>query len=174
MKVRETLPDSVLEQADEVELVDIAPEELLERFREGKVYRPDQAERTAKHFFTKGNLIALRELALRTTAQSVNAQMQDFRRENVVRTPWPASERILRVRRPQSHYRQSSFAPRRLAAGLRAPLIAAYVETTGRLSAADRQRVDQTLHLPRASARADRHALRPSRRRRDACLRGGA
>ena len=85
VKVRETLPDSVLEQADEVELVDIAPEELLERFREGKVYRPEQAERAAKHFFTKGNLIALRELALRTTAQRVDAQMQDFRRENVVR-----------------------------------------------------------------------------------------
>src|SRR5256886_11013872 len=57
VKVRETLPDSVLEQADEVELVDIAPEELLERFQEGKIYRPEQAERAAKHFFTKGNLI---------------------------------------------------------------------------------------------------------------------
>ena len=75
VRVRETLPDAVLEQADEVELVDIAPEELLERFREGRVYQPEVAERASKHFFTKGNLIALRELALRTTAQRVDAQM---------------------------------------------------------------------------------------------------
>src|SRR4051794_2922505 len=92
--VRETLPDSVLEQADEVELVDIAPEELLERFREGKIYRPEQAGHAAKHFFTKGNLIALRELALRTTAQRVDDQMQDFRRQQAIRTVVPASERI--------------------------------------------------------------------------------
>src|SRR5205814_6916183 len=71
VKVRETLPDSVLEEADEVELVDIAPEELLERFREGKVYRPDQAERASKHFLTKGNLLALREWALLPPAQRV-------------------------------------------------------------------------------------------------------
>src|SRR3982751_5837346 len=95
VKVRETLPDSVLEQADEVELVDVAPEELLERFQEGKVYRPEQVEPAAKHFFTKGNLIALRELALRTTAQRVDAQMQEARREAGVRATWPASERVL-------------------------------------------------------------------------------
>src|SRR4051812_10390912 len=95
VKVRETLPDSVLEQADEVELVDIAPEELLERFREGKVYRPEQVEQAAKHFFTKGNLIALRELALRTTAQRVDAQMQEARREAGVRASWAATERVL-------------------------------------------------------------------------------
>src|SRR5436190_19164021 len=95
VKVRETLPDSVLEQADEVELVDIAPEELLERFGEGKIYRPEQAERAAKHFFTKGNLMALRELALRQTAQRVDAQMDDFRRDTGVRASWPASERVL-------------------------------------------------------------------------------
>ena len=101
VKVRETLPDSVLEQADEVELVDIAPEELLERFREGKVYRPEQAERAAKHFFTKGNLIALRELALRTTAQRVDAQMQEVRREAGVRTHVGGDRAGPRLRRPQ-------------------------------------------------------------------------
>src|SRR5689334_5929721 len=95
VKVRETLPDSVLEQADEVELVDIAPEELQERFREGKVYRPEQAERAAKNFFTKGNLIALRELALRTTAQRVDAQMQEARRQAGVRSTWATTERVL-------------------------------------------------------------------------------
>ncbi len=95
VRVRETLPDSVLEQADEVELVDIAPEELLERFREGKVYRPDLAEQAASHFFIKGNLIALRELALRTTAQRVDAQMEEARRAAGVRSSWPTTERVL-------------------------------------------------------------------------------
>ncbi len=74
--VRETVPDSVLEQADEVELVDLPPDELLERLREGKVYVPGQAEEAMRNFFRKGNLIALRELALRRTAERVDAQMR--------------------------------------------------------------------------------------------------
>jgi two-component system sensor histidine kinase KdpD len=148
VKVRETLPDSVLEQADEVELVDIAPEELLERFEEGKIYRPEQAERAARHFFTKGNLIALRELALRKTADRVDAQMQDFRRENVIRRSWATSERIIVCISPSPLSTRLVRGARRLASGLRAPLIAAYVETPKRRpSARDRQRLDQTLRL---------------------------
>ena len=148
VKVRETLPDSVLEQADEVELVDIAPEELLERFREGKVYRPEQAERAARHFFTKGNLIALREMALRTTAQRVDAQMLDFRRENVVRTTWAASERILVCIGPSPLSAKLVRAARRLAAGLRAPLTAVHVQPNGHpLSHDARMRLDQTIRL---------------------------
>src|SRR5256886_15015907 len=85
--VRETLPDSVLEQADDVELIDTSPDELLERLAEGKIYRPDVAERATKHFFNKGNLIALREMALRRTAERVDAQMLDFRRGQNVREP---------------------------------------------------------------------------------------
>src|SRR2546421_2107388 len=93
--VRETLPDSMLEQADDVELIDTSPDELLERLAEGKIYRPDVAERATRHFFNKGNLIALREMALRRTAERVDAQMLDFRRGQNVREPWAASERIL-------------------------------------------------------------------------------
>jgi two-component system sensor histidine kinase KdpD len=149
VQVRETLPDSVLEQADEVELVDIAPEELLERFREGKVYRPEQAERAAKHFFTKGNLIALRELALRTTAQRVDAQMLEARREAGAKHAWPANERVLVCVGPSPMSRRLVRSARRLAAGLRADWIAAYVETSKdlRLSAEDRRRVEGTLKL---------------------------
>jgi two-component system sensor histidine kinase KdpD len=149
VKVRETLPDCVLEQADEVELVDIAPEELLERFREGKVYHPQQAERASKHFFTKGNLLALREMALRTTAQRVDEQMQDARRESGVRATWPASERVLVCVGPSPLSARLVRAARRLAAGLKAPLIAAYVETPPQtvLPQPDRQRLDQTLSL---------------------------
>src|SRR4051794_35470182 len=146
VRVQETLPDAILERADEVELVDIAPEELLERFREGRVYRPDQAERAAKHFFTKGNLIALRELALRTTAQRVDAQMLDFRRDNAVKTTWPTAERVLVSVGPSPMSRRLVRSAKRLASGLRADWVAAYVETPslGRLSARDRRRVDQT------------------------------
>ena len=77
--VRETVPDVIFDQADEIELVDLPPDDLIERFREGKVYVPDQASRAIESFFKKGNLIALRELALRRVAERVNAQMQDYR-----------------------------------------------------------------------------------------------
>src|SRR5512144_1865847 len=79
IQVRETVPDSVLERADEVEIVDIAPEELLERLREGKVYLPEEAERAREHFFKRGNLLALRELALRRMAERVDADVLAWR-----------------------------------------------------------------------------------------------
>ncbi|MDB5927936.1 MAG: kdpD, partial [Betaproteobacteria bacterium] len=79
IRVWETVPDTVFEHADEVELVDLPPDDLLERLREGKVYMQQQAERAAHNFFRKGNLIALRELALRRTAERVDAQMRDYR-----------------------------------------------------------------------------------------------
>ena len=80
--VRETVPDSVFEHADEVELVDLPPDDLLERLHEGKVYMPEQAQEAVENFFRKGNLIALRELALRRTAERVDAQMRVYRREH--------------------------------------------------------------------------------------------
>jgi two-component system, OmpR family, sensor histidine kinase KdpD len=149
VKIRETLPDSVLELADEVELVDIAPEELLERFREGKVYRPDQAERAAKHFFTRGNLNALRELALRLTAQRVDAQMLEARREAGAQTAWEATERVMVCIGPSPMSPRLVRSARRLAAGMRAEWIAAHVETprSARLSDDDRRRVESTLRL---------------------------
>ncbi len=149
IRVQETLPDRVLEEADEVELVDIAPEELLERFRENKVYRPEQAERAAKHFFTKGNLIALRELALRTTAQRVDAQMQEARREAGVRATWPTSDRVLVCIGPSPMSRRLVRSAKRLAVGMRAEWVAAYVQTPAmnRLSPRDRLRVEGTLRL---------------------------
>ena len=79
IRVWETVPDKMLEQADEVELVDLPPDDLLQRLKDGKVYIPHQAERAVEHFFRKGNLIALRELALRRTADRVDAQMRQYR-----------------------------------------------------------------------------------------------
>ena len=147
--VRETLPDSVLERADDVELVDTSPDELLERIGEGKVYQGEMAERATRNFFSKGNLIALRELALRRTAERVDAQMEDFRRENRVHELWPANERLLVCIGPSPLSTRLVRATKRLATGVRAEWIAAYVETPGttHLAQADRDRVNQTLRL---------------------------
>ncbi|MCK7491422.1 MAG: hypothetical protein MZW92_06695 [Comamonadaceae bacterium] len=93
--VRETIPDSVLDRADEIELVDLPPEDLLQRLKEGRVYVAELAERAREHFFRKGNLLALRELALRHTAERVDAQMQSYRVVKGVRQIWPAGERIM-------------------------------------------------------------------------------
>jgi two-component system sensor histidine kinase KdpD len=95
VKVRETLPDSVLAGADEIELIDLPPEELIKRLNEGKVYVPDQARRAVHNFFSPGNLTALREMALRHTAERVDAQMVDYMRTHAIAGPWPARERIL-------------------------------------------------------------------------------
>src|SRR5499427_6029573 len=93
--VRETVPDHIIEQADEVELIDLPPDDLLQRLREGKVYTSQQAEQAIHNFFRKGNLIALRELALRRTADRVDVQMQIYRRDHAIAATWPTTERIL-------------------------------------------------------------------------------
>src|SRR5262252_5087505 len=93
--VRETVPDSIFEQADDVELIDLPPDELLERFKDGKVYMPDQAQEAVRNFFRKGNLIALHELALRRTAEHVDAQMRVYMHEHAIEKAWPAGERLL-------------------------------------------------------------------------------
>src|SRR5262244_3779377 len=147
--VRETVPDSVFEQADEVELVDLPPDELLERFKDGKVYMPEQAEEAVKNFFRKGNLIALRELALRRTAERVDAEMQAYMRDHAVPRTWPVSERVLVCVSPSPLSAQLVRAGRRLAARINAEGIAAYVETPAsvRLPQEARDRVIQTLRL---------------------------
>lgn len=149
VRVRETLPDRVFEEADQVELLDISPEELSERLREGKVYRPDQAQQALKHFFNAGNLIALRELALRKTAERVDAQMQVARHATASPHPWAASERILVCVGPSPFSLQLVRATKRLATALRAPWIAAYVETPRalRMPPEAQQRLRQTLRL---------------------------
>jgi two-component system, OmpR family, sensor histidine kinase KdpD len=95
IRVRETVPDSVIEGADDVALVDLTPGDLIQRLREGKVYVAKQAERAIRHYFQPGNLTALRELALRRTAQRVDNQMVDYMRRHAIEGPWPAGARIL-------------------------------------------------------------------------------
>jgi len=148
IKVHETIPDRIFEEADEVELVDIAPEELIERLQEGKVYAPQQAEYALQHFFNRGNLIALRELALRKTAERVDAQMEDVRLATDASQTWAASERILVCVGPSPFSPQLVRAAKRLAAAVHAPWIAAYVEKTrGRLSQDAQTRLANTLQL---------------------------
>ncbi len=147
--VRETVPDSVFEQADEVELVDLAPDDLLERLREGKVYIPREAERAMASFFTKGNLIALRELALRRTAERVGEQMDVYRKEQAVRGTWPARELLLVCIGPSPFAARLVRATRRMASSLKAPWIAVHVETpkAANLSKADQEQLSQTTRL---------------------------
>ena len=147
--VRETVPDSILEQADEVELVDLPPDDLLERLREGKVYIPREAERAVANFFTKGNLIALRELALRRTAERVGEQMDVYRDEHAVHGTWPARERLLVCVGPSPFAERLVRATRRMATSLKAPWVAVHIETQAdaELSDADREQLTQTLRL---------------------------
>ena len=147
--VRETVPDSLLEEADDVELVDIPPDELLQRLEEGKVYVPEQVERARESFFRKGNLIALRQLALRYTAERVDRQMQAYRRDQAIGHAWPGAERLIVCVGPSPQSPKVVRAAKRLAMRLHAELVAVYVETptAASLPATDRERVLHTLHL---------------------------
>src|SRR5262249_56346885 len=102
-KVRETVPASVLEQAEEVELIDLPAEDLRQRLKEGKVYVPEQAADAVRNFFREGNLIALRELALRHTAERLAAQMQRYRREHAIGVTCPVAARPILSLPPSPH-----------------------------------------------------------------------
>ena len=149
IRVWETVPDTVFEEADEVELVDLPPDELLIRLKEGKVYLPQQAQEAIRHFFRKGNLIALRELALRQTASRVDAQMLDYREDHAIREVWQVSERVLVCIGPNSLAERLVRASKRLATGLRGEWIAVYVETPQlqRLPAQERDGILRILRL---------------------------
>ena len=149
IRVWETVPDTVFEQADEIELIDLPPDELLTRLREGKVYLPEQAQRAQENFFRKGNLIALRELALRQTTHRVDAQMQLYREDHAIHEVWQVGERILVCIPPAPMAERLIRAGKRLAAGLRSEWIVAYVETPAlqRLPAERRDAVPRMLSL---------------------------
>jgi two-component system sensor histidine kinase KdpD len=147
--VRETVPDSILERADAIELIDIPEEELLTRLHEGKVYIPSQAARAAEGFFRKGNLIALRELALRSTAERVDQQMRGYMRAHGIAETWPVADHILVCVGPSPLSARLIRATRRIAAGLKAEWVAVTVETPAqlRMSERDRARVGENLSL---------------------------
>ncbi len=145
--VRETVPDSVLERAD-VELVDLPPEELLERLKEGKVYVPDMAAHAAQNFFKMANLSALRELSLRATAEGVASVVESYRRRQAPEVIWPTRERLLVAVGPGPNSAKLVRATRRMAAGLRAQWLAVFVESADqRLSSAARAGAIDNLRL---------------------------
>jgi two-component system sensor histidine kinase KdpD len=149
VRVQETVPDTAFDKADEVELVDLPPEELLERLKEGKVYMPQQAKAAVENFFRKGNLIALRELSLRRTAERVEEQMRVYREDQGISEVWQAGELILVCIGPGALAEHLVRAGRRFAAALHADWIVAYIETPQLqgLLAHERDAVMQNLRL---------------------------
>ena len=152
VRVRETVPDSVFDHADAVELVDLTPDDLIERLKEGKVYIPDQAERALEHFFSPANLTALRELALRRTAERVDEQLLTEMQARAIPGPWAAGDRILICVSEDSRAAGLVRFTKRLADRLRAPWTALYVESRRSLQLTEEQRdrIADTLRLAQA------------------------
>ena len=149
IRVWETVPDRMFDEADEVVVVDLPPDELLARLKAGKVYLPQQVERAAANFFRKGNLLALRELALRRTADRVDDEMQAYRRRTSVQSIWPNREALLACIGPGDSADKVVRACARLAAQLDVPWHAVHVETPAvrRLPQARRNRALHVLKL---------------------------
>jgi two-component system sensor histidine kinase KdpD len=152
VRVRETVPDSVFDRADAIELVDLTPDDLIERLKEGKVYVPQQAERALEHYFSPGNLTALRELALRRTAERVDEQLLTYMQAHAIPGPWAAGERILVCVSEDPRAAGLVRYAKRLADRLHAPFTALCVETRRSLQWTDveRDRVADTLRLAEA------------------------
>ncbi len=148
VRVRETVPDSLLESA-EIEVVDIPPDELIERLKDGKVYIPAEASRALSHFFSKSNLTALRELALRRAAQAVDAQMLDYVRAHALAGSFAAGERVVVAINEQASAPGLVRAAKRLADALRAPWTAVHIETrrSQHLTDVERDRLSETMAL---------------------------
>ena len=140
VRVRETVPDKVFDRADAIELIDLTPDDLIQRLKEGKVYVPKQAERALEHYFSPGNLTALRELALRRTAERVDEQLLTHMQANAIAGPWAASERILVCLSEDPRAAGLVRYTKRLADRLHAPWTAISIETRRSLQLTDEQR----------------------------------
>ena len=149
VRVRETVPDSIIDRADAIELVDLTPDDLIQRLKEGKVYVPKQAERALKNYFSPANLTALRELALRRTAERVDDQLLEHMQARAISGPWAAGERILVCISEDPRSAGLVRYAKRLSDRLRAPWTALCIETTRslRLGEEARDRIAQTMRL---------------------------
>ena len=147
--VRETVPDGVVDSATEIELVDLPPDELIKRLKEGKVYVPEQIALATEEYFRKGNLIALRELTMRTAARHVEEQTQEYLKTHSIPGPWPSGERVLLLIFPGSWGTRLVRSARRLAFELGAEWTALHIETPGnaRLSPLAQDRIAESLGL---------------------------
>jgi two-component system sensor histidine kinase KdpD len=148
VEVREIVPDIALKQADEVILIDLPPAELIERLKEGKVYLPENAKRAIEGFFRPATLTALRELALRRTADRVDDQMVDFLRQGAIEGPWATAERLLVLVGPDTLSQRVVRTASRLASGLNSPWTVVALSRPGSaLGNVDTERLDSTLRL---------------------------
>ncbi len=145
--IRETVPDSMIEMANTIEVVDLPPEELLRRLQDGKIYIPQQAELATEHFFRKGNLIALRELALRTTAERVSTDVLLYRQSEGIKRIWPIKDKILVCVGPRLESLKLIRAAKRIVTSLQADWIAVYVDTPQYSSPSKRNSAIQNLRL---------------------------
>ncbi|WP_167735770.1 MULTISPECIES: DUF4118 domain-containing protein [unclassified Herbaspirillum] len=149
IRVHETIPDHVFDEADDVTLVDLPPDELLQRLKEGKVYLPQQAEKAGRNFFRKGNLLALREIALRRTADRVDADMREYRADRSIVQLWQTKERIVVAIGARADEDKLVRAAARLAAKLQADWLAVHVDAPSwpRVTLAGRERILKNLKL---------------------------
>ena len=149
IKVRETVPDEIFENSDEVELIDLTPEELLQRLSEGKVYAEERSKEAVENFFRKGNITALREMALRIVADRVDKQLQDYMQYKRIRGPWKSGMHLLVA----IDYRQQSARLLRWAKNLSysmgGKIQALYVETTHNLTLKEREQLDKNFNVAR-------------------------
>lgn len=147
--VRETVPDSILDAADEIELVDISPDELLERLAEGKVYKEERSAEAIRNFFRKGNLTALREMSLRITADRVDKQLRQYMKERRIAGPWKSGQRIMAAISYSPYSYQLIRWVRRVAYSMGASWIAMYVETSRGLSLEEKNTLKKNFDLAR-------------------------
>jgi two-component system, OmpR family, sensor histidine kinase KdpD len=148
--VHEKVPDSLLDLTDEIELIDLAPDELRKRLAEGKVYTPEHAEVAARNFFRTGNLTALREMALRLTAEHVDHKLQDYMQIKRIAGPWKSGERLMVAVGPSPFSEQAIRWTRRIAYNLEASWLAVHVQTLRTLSAAEQEQLLRNLELVRS------------------------
>ncbi|MBS9721958.1 sensor histidine kinase KdpD [Tianweitania sp. BSSL-BM11] len=149
IRVRETVPDSIIDRADDIEIIDVTPDDLIKRLHDGKVYLPRTAKRAIENYFSPGNLTALRELALRRTAQRVDDQLLRHMQSHAIAGPWDAGERVLVCVDEEARGPTLVRYAKRQADRLRAPWAVLYVEAPNAsgLSEADKDRVAATLRL---------------------------
>jgi len=148
--VHETIPDSLVDIANEIELIDLSPQDLRKRLSEGKVYTPDRADVAANNFFRVGNLTALREMALRLTAEHVDHKLQDYMQIKRIAGPWKSGERLMVAVGPSPFSERLIRWTRRMAYNLEAEWLAVYIETSTPISVEDKKRLVRNITLARS------------------------
>ncbi len=147
--VRETVPDSIFESADEIKVIDISPEDLLKRLGEGKVYAPDRSKQAIANFFREGNLAALREMSLRLTAERVDQQLREYMQRQKISGPWKSGQRLVVAISPSPHSISVIRWAKRISYTMDASWIAVYVEHSVKLNENEIEQLAKNMKLAR-------------------------